>query len=395
MAASSLNPKEAIDFLIKKYPQYDFSKAVYTKSAAKITVICPEHGEFYPTYNNMKTKIRGCPKCNGGVKFTEEDALKKLKSLFPNYDYSKFKFKTIQDECILTCDNGHEFSKKYALLSMGHGCNICKVNYTKNNENLRKRKHHTIKDYVDVLVKKYSHIDWTNAYNAKRKKDKCKVVCKTHGEIEIVLENIRETNIGDYSPCTYCNETRTKDPIEILKENNPEYDFSEFNYITSKTKSIVICKEHGKFKASFFNTLNNTEKYKIKCPRCYPLSKIELEIREYIENKFNLITTSDRSIIKSKKDPKRYLEIDIYIPDLKIGFEFHGTHWHKDYVMRNVRSYFEEVYGSSKEYDQYKIDEAKRNGVDLYILKEEDYKENEIQFFLNIDKIINDRLNMK
>ena len=43
--------------------KYDYSKVEYVNSMKKICVICPIHGEFYPTPNNHLTKKSGCPKC--------------------------------------------------------------------------------------------------------------------------------------------------------------------------------------------------------------------------------------------------------------------------------------------------------------------------------------------
>ena len=44
--------------------KYDYSKAVYQGSDTRICVICPEHGEFWPTPNNH-LRGSGCPQCVG------------------------------------------------------------------------------------------------------------------------------------------------------------------------------------------------------------------------------------------------------------------------------------------------------------------------------------------
>lgn len=369
-----LDPIEAINQLKEKYPQYDFSKAVFTKSSEKITVICPKHGEFYPTYNNMKSKNRGCPKCNGGVKFTEQDAIDKLKQFFPDYDYSKFKYTGHDKECTLICKNGHEVTKKYNVFAIGYGCNECKDTNLKTEEHkIRTEDYKSIKEFVRVLELRYDNIDWSNAYNVKRKKDKCTVRCKCHGDIEIILGNLREGIRGDDNPCLFCNNSRTQDPISLLKEMNQDLDFSKFKYVTSKTKSTVICPKHGEFEYSFFNAVTNVPKYRVICPKCNPTSMKENTIREYIEESFGVTTIKDRSIIKSKFDPKRHLEIDIYIPELKIGFEFNGTYWHSERHLINKRKDFIKLYGSVEGYHNYKYEEAKKAGVDLYFIAEEEY----------------------
>lgn len=42
--------------------KYDYSKVVYTRAHDPITVICPKHGEFYPTAHNHQ-QGSGCPNC--------------------------------------------------------------------------------------------------------------------------------------------------------------------------------------------------------------------------------------------------------------------------------------------------------------------------------------------
>jgi AraC-like DNA-binding protein len=55
----------------------------------------------------------------------------------------------------------------------------------------------------------------------------------------------------------------------------------------------------------------------------YYLTYTENEIREYINT---LIKTSDKE--EYFEYDKKYLGLDIYIPNLKIGFEYNGSYWH-------------------------------------------------------------------
>lgn len=43
--------------------KYDYSKTKYINSSTKVTIICPEHGEFEQTPNNHRFG-NGCPVCN-------------------------------------------------------------------------------------------------------------------------------------------------------------------------------------------------------------------------------------------------------------------------------------------------------------------------------------------
>lgn len=43
--------------------KYDYSKAIYTKNATKVCIICPKHGEFWQSPRNHVTMRQGCQKC--------------------------------------------------------------------------------------------------------------------------------------------------------------------------------------------------------------------------------------------------------------------------------------------------------------------------------------------
>lgn len=98
-------------------------------------------------------------------------------------------------------------------------------------------------------------------------------------------------------------------------------------------------------------------------------SACENEIRDYIED-LGIETTVDREILKGK-------EIDIYIPSMKIGFEYHGLKWHS------------EKHQPDRMYHLDKTTRCLENGVILYQIFEDEYKNrkevvlNKIQHILN------------
>lgn len=85
----ALNPQEAINVLKEKFPQYNFDKSQYTTAQAKITVICPKHGEFKYSYFRAKTEGEKfkvlCPRCNPyGTSIAETEIYDSLKERYPN-----------------------------------------------------------------------------------------------------------------------------------------------------------------------------------------------------------------------------------------------------------------------------------------------------------------------
>ena len=104
--------------------------------------------------------------------------------------------------------------------------------------------------------------------------------------------------------------------------------------------------------------------YPITCPNCHPLesgetttSRIEKEMLAYIQTIYTgKIETNTREIISP-------YEIDVYLPELKIGFEMNGVYWHSDKF--KDRNYHLRKYLMSKE-----------KGVRLYSIFEDDWKFN-------------------
>lgn len=387
MAGKKLNPEEAINELKEKFPQYDFSKSIYTTAKSKIIVTCKEHGDFEVIYNNMKSKNRGCPKCNGGIKYSNDDALNKLKKHFPNYDYSKFEYKGYNENCTLICENGHKVTKKYRSFSEGYGCELCKDTVTYK-EKKEKKEYLSIDDNIEIIENEFKNIKVLEIPDNKH--HKIKVECSEHGEFET---SIKHMNISE-NPCPYCSGKRNFNPIETLKNANPEYDFSKFLYTTSRTKSIVICKEHGEFKENFLNTIKRNNK--VYCPICYPISRPESLIREYIQKNYNFNIEKNRNLIKSKYNENWFLEIDMYIPELKIGFEFNGKYWHSDdFLDKRWSDLHKEAYKNAEGYHKYKYEEAKRNGIDLYFIEEEEFNQDKEKIFNKINDIITKKLQIK
>lgn len=60
--------------------KYDYSKVEYVKGRDKITVICPEHGEFITTASGHLYMGYGCPKC---ILKSQTKLLEKLEKVFP------------------------------------------------------------------------------------------------------------------------------------------------------------------------------------------------------------------------------------------------------------------------------------------------------------------------
>lgn len=92
-------------------------------------------------------------------------------------------------------------------------------------------------------------------------KEKVLIICKEHGG----FSQTPDCHLcGNGCPkCSGRNKTTEEFIFELIKIHGDKYDYSEVNYVNAKTKVILICKEHGRFK-----TTPNLLLSKRGCPKC-------------------------------------------------------------------------------------------------------------------------------
>ncbi|MGD9581224.1 MAG: MucR family transcriptional regulator [Vampirovibrionia bacterium] len=88
-----------------------------------------------------------------------------------------------------------------------------------------------------------------------------------------------------------------------------------------------------------------------KCFNRFKNSKQEQEIADFILSCGVNITQNEKQFIKSMNTNAKF-EIDIFIPEKRIGFEFNGTQWHSSQY-------------KDKMYHKYKTDECEKQGIQL------------------------------
>ncbi|MCK9415473.1 hypothetical protein M0Q97_02295 [Candidatus Dojkabacteria bacterium] len=105
-----------------------------------------------------------------------------------------------------------------------------------------------------------------------------------------------------------------------------KYDFLNIKDIKSGSCTIE-CDKHHIYDINF-SLLSLRLKYKtVLCTICNPISStksgLEIQLKDFISSNNSNIIYNSRSIIPP-------LELDIYIPELKIAFEFNGLYWHNE-----------------------------------------------------------------
>lgn len=298
--------------------KYDYSKSVYKGPHTKICIICPEHGEFWQDpYSHMKGF--GCKKC-AAVKRYNDDVDKYRKLFLKNahekcgdkYDYSKMNYVNSSTPVIITCPNHGDF-KVYPtnFLAIG-GCPCC---IKEHNRDIKRQ------IYQERFIKKaneihngkydYSKVNYVNAYKT------VDIICPKHGVFK--QSPLHHLN-GEGCPKCANNVMSQEEFIEKSKEiHGDKYDYSKVKYIKRGIKVEIVCPKHGSFFMTPIHHLGGEG-----CPKCaVQVSKWENQIGEWLANCGVNIDKSIRNAIGRK-------EIDIYIPDSKIGIECDGLYWHSD-----------------------------------------------------------------
>ena len=161
---------------------------------------------------------------------------------------------------------------------------------------------------------------------------------------------------------------------KVVHADKP-YDYSKVDYVASQKKIKIICKcignngkEHGEFKICPDALLQGKG-----CPKCgNHLSFAEDEIANFLIGLGEKVEKRNTTVLDGQ-------EIDIYLPEKKIGFEYDGLRWHS------------EKFGKDKWYHYNKRKKAKERGITLIHIFEDEYTENKDIVLDKISTIIGDK----
>jgi len=158
------------------------------------------------------------------------------------------------------------------------------------------------------------------------------------GKDEAVKNKIKKTNLEKFGETSWIkiDENRKRISESIIKNNskNRISKISKFGipieieYFNTKEVKIKckICQKISTSSTSYFNKkISAKQNPCLECsPPLYSESKSENELHDYIKEIYKeKIIVHDRKICEGK-------EIDFFLPELNIGFEFHGIWWHSE-----------------------------------------------------------------
>lgn len=291
--------------------KYGYSEVVYFNTKTLIKIFCPIHG-YFEQIPNIHLMGHGCPKCKGFNRTTEE-FIEKAEEIHGKgrYDYSLVDYINSTTEVIIKCNKcGCTLKQDPSSHLIGKGCKKCAIkNQFLTEEEIRKR-------FIEVHGTKYDY----SLVIYKNKRTKVKIICPIHG----VFEQRPDKHFSG-SGCPFCAGNNKRTIEEFIEKaratHGDKYDYSLVAYKNAKTKIIITCKKHGPFLQ-----LPNTHLRGSGCPKCLAASKRskgEIELCQYIKSIYpGDVQENSRDIIGKK-------ELDVYLPELNLAFEYNGDYHHK------------------------------------------------------------------
>ncbi len=135
---------------------------------------------------------------------------------------------------------------------------------------------------------------------------------------EIIKEKIKKTILEKYDVENY------KNSDEYHSNTNKGNDVNFVKYLYDKI-TLFNCNKGHTFEINTDNYFNRIKSNTSLCTICNPIGETksikEKDLHEYIKSIYS------GEIIQSYRDK---FEIDIYLPELNIGFEFNGLYWHSE-----------------------------------------------------------------
>jgi ribosomal protein L36 len=236
--------------------KYDYSKVECINTRTKVTIICPEHGEFKQTPKGH-FRGRGCSICGGSQRFDTKTFIKAVREVHGDkYDYSKVKYVNYKTKVTIICPEHGEFKQTPKCHCSGSGCRFCADNCC-GTEYFIKKSHETHGGKYN-----YSEVKYTN------KRTKVTIICPKHGPFLQTPNNHRNGH-----GCPTCSESKGERVIRICLESyqipyKPQYGFKTSTIKKQKfdfaTKMGVI-EYQGKphYSPSSFGSKGKHAKFKV------------------------------------------------------------------------------------------------------------------------------------
>ena len=341
---------------------FPYIKDEYKENKSKISIHCNKCGNDYQksALDFLRSDDGGCQQCDYNAKwlksFTEINQIEHLHELIPFkglIDINPKKKNKIQFKCE---KHGIFEINAYTALTSKCECPKCKGKIGDVTKRI------SFEEFNEKLFKKYGDSVKPIKLTFINMNTPMKFICKTCGTVfqrtpEAFLQN-------DFkNPCPKCSkELQTKDRTKTNEKfiqdaikiyGKDAYSFDKLNYIKSSESVTIKCNTCGRY----FTIEANSFLEGHGCPYHNHVSSImEKELADYIKTIYKgEIIQNDRTVLNGK-------ELDIFIPDKSLAFEFDGLYWHNELIKGN-------------DYHLNKTIECNKKGIKLIHIFEDEWLE--------------------
>lgn len=242
---------------------------------------------------------------------------------------------------LLICDNKHEYEQiaKNAII-LKRGCPYCSGH----------KKEKGINDLLTIFPKIAEEYSFRNetpieeiwAFTNPKYKKEVEWICKKNPKHIWKYSLNRRIELKKNNACPYCDEKLPEEGINDLatiypilkKEWSPDNENNLSSYTRQSCfKAKWICEKNHTWHSYIFHRTEGNG----RCPICFSKgSKSEDEIYDFIISKLG-----EEKIIKNDRKILNGLELDIYIPDKNIAFEFNGVYWHSEKFSKDKNYHYD------------------------------------------------------
>lgn len=284
--------------------KFNYSKTKYTGLSNKITIICPDHGEFTQTAYRHLTNQTGCTACgvilraknrkiNAGKKFiTRSNKIHNNK-----YDYSITQYKDVFTPVDIICPIHGKFSQRPNDHLNNHGCYYCGVTTSI---------HTSMYNIEDVIEKAKiiwgNRFDYSNIKNYRGLKYKYTIKCNQCNNFfkQSLVSNINNSTDG-CPTCRYKHGWRKSTWISFCN-----------NRLNSEPKVYIVRLFNDVSKENFIKIGITSD---IKLYRRFSRIPYDYEVIQEIKGSPGFVFDKEKELHRKYKDFK-------YSPEKPFGGQF-------------------------------------------------------------------------
>ena len=217
--------------------KYTYGKTHYRGSKEKVTITCPEHGDFEQRAN-AHLFGKGCLRCSNNNRMSTEDFIAKARAKHGDkYNYSRAEYSGALKKLTISCPEHGDFQQKADSHLRGQGCKHCRDR--------------SITDTTDSFTEKAARrhggkYNYAKVMYGETQRDKVVITCPEHGDFEQSPQHHL-----DGCGCPKCSAAGPSKPetelFEFIKSISPDAVQSDRTWLGGKEIDIIVPSKHVGF----------------------------------------------------------------------------------------------------------------------------------------------------